>query len=180
MTYEGTNISECPIQKVRHFITTNQKLNKNDLQEVRFNNEDVHPDIRYVEQGKVWRNDIFFEASETVPNGAPVKTHYEAELKNEYTEGFKTVASSFHEVSLKTDRLLLEITAPEGFFFANPNFDVRDIFSDIEVHREKDRIVRTCPPLPKMDRKKIVWDIPNPRLSYKYALLFSIKKRGTP
>jgi len=55
-------------------------------------------------------------------------------------------------------------------------FDVRTISTDIEIHREKERISKEWPPLPKNNRKKIIWDISNPKLSYKYILLFSLKK----
>ena len=178
MTYHGTNVSECPLRKVRHSITTREKLTIDRMSNIRFNNEDLYPDVKHIQFGKEWKNNIFLEASEPVPDSNPVVTHYEADLKKEYADGFQGgTTDSFHTVALKTDRLLFEITAPEGFFFINPDFDVRDVFSNIEIHKEKDRIARACPPIPKDDRKKIIWDIPNPRLSYMYILLFSLKKR---
>ena len=184
MAYHGKNISESQtsLKKVRHFLTTEKKLEENQLTNLKFNSEDVHPEVVHTEWIKnaktTWRNDIYLETTQPVDFDQPLDTAYEAELTEEYPDAFRGGTSiSLHEVSVKTDCLTVEITAPDGFYFANPSFDVRDIFSDIEIHSEKDRISKKCNPLPMQDRKKIVWRIPNPRLSYKYILMFGLKKR---
>lgn len=179
MTYHGTNVSERPLRKVRHFVSTKEKLTKDKLSNIKFNTEDILPVVENIQFGSEWRNNIFLAAAEPVSDGTPVVTHYEAELEKEYADGFKLDGTtfSFHEVSLKTDRFLVEIIAPKGFYLANPQFDIRDVFGDIEVYREKDRVTRECPPLPKEGRKKIIWDISNPRLSYRYILEFGMIKK---
>jgi len=181
MSYEGKSLSESPVDKVRHFLTTEQKVMMEKLTNTKFNNEDILPKIEYTEcikNGKTtWRNEIYFETSEPVQIGKPLDTSYDAELGKEYSEAFKGGTSiTQHEVSVKTDRFLIEIVAPEGFYFKNPVFDVRDVFSDIEIHHEKSRIRDDCMPIPKQERKKIVWDILYPKLSYRYVLKFSLEK----
>ena len=182
LAYHGINISESSLRRVRHFVITEEKVEKEKLSNVKFNNEDIRPEIKYtqhIRDGKVsWRNDIYFETSEPVPHNGRLDTSYEAELEKEYADAFKgKEAPTSHEVSVKTDRFLVEVVAPVGFHFMNPKYDVRDMFSDIEIHHEKHRISNNCPPVPKQNREKIVWDIPNPRLSYRYILNFGLKKR---
>jgi hypothetical protein len=182
MSYTGKSVSEGPVDKVRHFLTTAQKVQENRLAKAKFNNEDIHPRIEYTEwikNGKsTWKNDIYFETCEPVQRNEPLDTSYEAELEKEYPEAFKDngLSITLHEVSVKTDRFLVEIAAPDGFYFKNPLFDVRDMFSDIEIFQEKTRMSDKCMPTPKQDRKKIVWDIPYPKLSYRYILKFSLEK----
>jgi len=178
MTHRGINESKTLLRRVGYVLVTEIKVDKNKLSNTTINNENVIPDVTPKQYGKAWRNQIFMETSEPVPDGEPIETHYEAYLEKEYASGFEGKTSSYHQVSLKTDKFSVVIHAPDGFYFTNPDFDVREIFSNIEVYHEKDRISKDCPPLPMQDRTKIVWKIANPRLSYIYILLFSLKKIG--
>lgn len=182
MAYHGKNISKSNLNRVRHFISTEEKIEEDQLSNVKFNNEDITPQIehvQYIKNGKTsWRNDIYFETSEPVLSDRQLNTSYEAELKKEYVDAFKDGwAVTLHEVTVRTDRFLVDIVAPEGYYFKNPIIDVRDMFSNIEIHNEKNRISIECPPVAKHNRKKIVWDVLNPRISYRYSLLFKLEKR---
>lgn len=179
MTYNGINESGTPLQKVRFVVNTKGKITRNKVGGCKFNHEDVYPHIRNVPFGNGWRNEIILETSEPTDDGGPITAHYEVQLDKEYAEGFREgeITESNHEVSLKTDKFSVEVIAPKGFYFTNPTFNVKDVFGNIEIPLEKDRIMRECPPLPKEGRRKILWVIKNPRLSYRYFLLFAMKRK---
>lgn len=182
ISYQGRSLGEGPVDKVRHFLTTEEKVTGNKIANAKFNDEDIHPTLEhteYIKNGKsTWRSDIYFETCEPVQRNKRLDTSYEAELDNEYSDAFKDkkMAITLHEVSVKTDNFRVEIVAPDGYYLNNPLFDVRDLFSNIEIFQEKTRISNECMPTAKQDRKKIVWDIPYPRLSYRYILKFNLEK----
>ena len=179
MAYEGKNISGRPIRKVKHVIVANEKLTENKIRGAKFNTEDVHPILANIQYGNAWRNEITLESSEPTEDQAAINTQYEATLEKEYTEGFledkRTI--SYHEVAFRTDKFVVEIIAPKGFYFLSPDINVRDVFNDIEIDAEKDRIIRECSPVLRQNKGKLVWEVIKPRISYRYALLFALRKR---
>lgn len=180
MTFDGRNVSGRPIWKVRHRLYTSNRLSKEDVLSTTFNDENVKPRVEPTRIGEGWRANIIIEASEPCEKNERIKTSYSANMTKEYAEAFVCgkKATSYHTPAFRTDLYRVEISAPKGFyFFSNPSVDVRDVFNDITIFDEIDRVMKKCFPRLKEERTKIVWELSSPRLSYQYILAFNLRKR---
>lgn len=176
MTYSGTNISNRPIQTIKHTIITKKQIPS--IKKSVINGEDVIPRIDSKPHGDGYETGIILDALEAVYPNASIESFYEVELDEEFREPFEEnkEGKSTHSVYLRADELIMEIEAPDGFIFhPNPRIDVLDVFHVTEIIEEKERIDSEYRPTLDSSRKKIKWIIKYPRLAYKYEIYFHFR-----
>lgn len=178
LSYEGVNESGNPIDRLKTDIHTKKEII---VESASVNEESVTPTVEHVLHDDKCKSEIILPIRKAVPPEKPIKYGYEAHFKGEYDGAFgEGTSSTAHRINLPTDIFTVRIRAPPRFiFYPNPNIQVRDIFNDIEVHNEEDRILRDYPPFLDAKRQKIVWTIKWPKISYKYLLFFQLKKGTT-
>jgi hypothetical protein len=177
ITYNGENISNRPIQTIKHSVCTKKELSDAKIKKALINEEEVFPRVESKPCGEGYESKIILDALEAIDPGDPIVTSYDVELDEEYGEAFEENKedNSTHSIYLRLDKLTMEIEAPAGFiFYPNPRTDVYDVFNGVEIFEEKDRLDKDkeCRPTLDSSRRKLIWIVKYPRISYIYEAYF--------
>lgn len=110
------------------------------------------------------------------PNSVPPKSllpvhSFKVPIKEYCKKGFKSEDSTTHAIDVLTDRLLIRVKVDPSLIITGCSFSVSDFHESIDTDELK-RLRKSCP-IRRHGKTCISWEIPKPKLTYRYTLKWS-------